>query len=472
MTQTPSTFQRQIFAFVLLAVLVFLACLLGIITRPLSYFAFFWPTNALLLGLFIRFPNLKNAAGLLGVFTGYMVADLVTGNSILISLALTFSNLIAVLSGLFLFDYARSKLSINHQNVSLLYPHIIGVTCGCFFGALTAITVIPHLPHSFMLVENRWIDFFTWWSGEVLNAVIILPLILAAPSWQKIKHATHLQNLKQIRVYDTLPFLALLLSIVCTHIFYGPGALLYPLAALIWAASTYRLFNLSVINSLVALTLYHSVTGMFLDEVNSSYLTTIISIRVGLIILALATLLLCVINQNRRQLYQEVLYLANHDSLTETLNRRSFVEFSEIALKDRKNRAISLIMLDIDHFKQMNDQYGHYVGDRALQHLVALVKSNLRETDLFSRVGGEEFIILLKNNSLSKTEKIAERIRRSIAETPLKLAQREPITLTVSIGVSHSNLPTTLALQELVNQADQALYQAKTRGRNQVILAS
>lgn len=129
-------------------------------------------------------------------------------------------------------------------------------------------------------------------------------------------------------------------------------------------------------------------------------------------------------------------------------------------------------MLDIDHFKQMNDQYGHYVGDRALQHLVALVKSNLRETDLFSRVGGEEFIILLKNNSLSETEKIAERIRRSIAETPLKLAQREPITLTVSIGVSHSNLPTTLALQELVNQADQALYQAKTRGRNQVILAS
>ncbi len=113
--------------------------------------------------------------------------------------------------------------------------------------------------------------------------------------------------------------------------------------------------HLALINSLVCLTLYHSVTGLFIDQVNSSYLATIISIRVGLIILGLATLILCVISQNRNQLYKEVLYLANHDSLTETLNRRSFTQFSEKALNHKNNHSLSLIMLDIDEFKKLND---------------------------------------------------------------------------------------------------------------------
>lgn len=230
--------------------------------------------------------------------------------------------------------------------------------------------------------------------------------------------------------------------------------------------------HLALINSLVCLTLYHSVTGLFIDQVNSSYLTTIISIRVGLIILGLATLILCVISQNRNQLYREVLYLANHDSLTETLNRRSFTQFSEKALNHKNNHSLSLIMLDIDDFKKLNDQYGHYVGDRALQHLSNIVKSNLRNHDLFCRNGGEEFIILLNNNNLNETQRIAERIRLCIEHQPLHLENCEPIGFTVSIGVLHIHLPTTLPLQDLIIQADQALYQAKMQGRNRVILAS
>ena len=258
-----------------------------------------------------------------------------------------------------------------------------------------------------MLAENSWIDFFfTWWSGEILKCHHCHASNFSCPRLSKMKQALRAQHFKNIRAYDTLPFFALLLSMLCTHWFYGPGALLYPLAALIWAASTYRLFSLAIINSLVALTLYHSVTTIFLDDPNLSYLTTVISIRVGLIILGLATIILCVSSQNRKQLFQEVLYLANHDSLTETLNRRSFLDFGEKALQHPANTSLSLLMLDIDHFKRMNDQYGHYVGDRALQHLVSVVKSNLREDDLFSRIGGEEFIILIQNKSLAETEKL------------------------------------------------------------------
>lgn len=117
-----------------------------------------------------------------------MGADLVTGNTFLMTLGLTLSNFVAVFSGLFFFNYARAKLPASNNNVSELYPHIIAVTLGCFFGALFAILLLPNLPHTFMLKENRWIDFFTWWSGEILNAVIVLPLILAAPRWSKFKN--------------------------------------------------------------------------------------------------------------------------------------------------------------------------------------------------------------------------------------------------------------------------------------------
>ena len=112
----------------LLAVVVFFACILGIFTRPLSYFSFFWPTNALLLGLLIRFPSLKNFGGILGAFIDYMGADLVTNNTLLITLGLTLSNFVAVFSGLFFFDYTRAKLPASNNNVSELYPHIIAVT--------------------------------------------------------------------------------------------------------------------------------------------------------------------------------------------------------------------------------------------------------------------------------------------------------------------------------------------------------
>lgn len=128
MPKTVSSTQKQIFALVLLAVVVFLACILGIFTRPLSYFSFFWPSNPLLLGLLIRFPSLKNFGGILGAFIDYMGADLVTNNTLLMTLGLNLSNFVAVFSGLFFFDYTRAKLPATNNNVSELYPHIIAVT--------------------------------------------------------------------------------------------------------------------------------------------------------------------------------------------------------------------------------------------------------------------------------------------------------------------------------------------------------
>ena len=188
--------------------------------------------------------------------------------------------------------------------------------------------------------------------------------------------------------------------------------------------------------------------------------------------LALSPLILCIISQNRNDLFKRVLYLANHDSLTRTMNRHFFFQKGEYLLQHSKSVQFSLIMLDIDHFKRLNDHFGHHVGDKVLQHFAEIIRSNLRSQDLFARIGGEEFVILLWDTKPSKAQFIAERIRELVAKTPMYQPDGSPLSITVSLGITHQHAPLSQDLQQLINTTDQALYQAKHLGRNQVVLAS
>ncbi len=249
--------------------------------------------------------------------------------------------------------------------------------------------------------------------------------------------------------------------------------MLYPLAALIWAALTYRLFTMTIINAFVIILTYYSLTQFY--ATNHTILadsTIYISLRIGLFMLALSPLILCIISQNRNELFKRVLYLANHDSLTRTMNRHFFFQKGEYLLQYAKTMEFSVIMLDIDYFKRLNDHFGHHVGDKVLQHFAQIVRNNLRAQDLFARIGGEEFVLLLWNTEPSEARLIAERIRDLVEKTPMHQSDGSPLYITVSVGITHQNEPQAQDLQNLINIADQALYQAKHRGRNQVVLAS
>ncbi|WP_228200223.1 GGDEF domain-containing protein [Acinetobacter tianfuensis] len=132
-------------------------------------------------------------------------------------------------------------------------------------------------------------------------------------------------------------------------------------------------------------------------------------------------------------------------------------------------------MLDIDHFKQINNQYGHYghyghyVGDQVLQQFAENIRHHLREDDFFARIGGEEFVILLKNIYGHEAQRISERIRYMIEQSPIELYGQAPLNITVSIGMTQHNQPQIPNIQQLINRVDFALYQAKQHGRNQVI---
>jgi diguanylate cyclase (GGDEF)-like protein len=158
---------------------------------------------------------------------------------------------------------------------------------------------------------------------------------------------------------------------------------------------------------------------------------------------------------------------ARTDALTGTRNRRSFfAEAGKLLAETRiKHMTVSLLMFDIDNFKTINDTYGHNTGDEALRSFVDTIARRIRETDIFGRLGGEEFSLLLCGSKQDALQ-MAERLREDIANLRLETS-KGPLQFTTSVGVAH--LSNETMIEELLNQADKALYEAKAGGRNQVI---
>ncbi|HCE44853.1 MAG TPA: diguanylate cyclase response regulator [Lentisphaeria bacterium] len=175
-------------------------------------------------------------------------------------------------------------------------------------------------------------------------------------------------------------------------------------------------------------------------------------------------------NQLRRA-KEELLVLSRTDSLTGMLNRRAFYEVleKEIVRSCRQKIPLSMIMLDIDHFKKINDTYGHQEGDAVLRELSSRIGSAIRHYDVMSRYGGEEFIALLPGVDVDAAANTAERFRELIGKTPFESGKKR-INVTISLGVAQ--LVKDEKSDVLIGRADEALYKAKQNGRNGVEICS
>ncbi|MCP1727784.1 diguanylate cyclase (GGDEF)-like protein [Natronospira proteinivora] len=162
--------------------------------------------------------------------------------------------------------------------------------------------------------------------------------------------------------------------------------------------------------------------------------------------------------------------LSREDALTGLFNRRHIDDFlkQEKGRVDRYGGTLSVALLDLDHFKQINDQHSHQVGDEVLQEAARILQESARESDVIARYGGEEFLLVLSNTDLSGAQAVVERIRRAIAESPWEKIQAG-VRLTVSGGVAE--LEVGGSLDKLLSLADQRLYEAKQAGRNRIIAA-
>lgn len=166
---------------------------------------------------------------------------------------------------------------------------------------------------------------------------------------------------------------------------------------------------------------------------------------------------------------QKLMEMNMRDSLTGTHNRRSL----ELNLKEEMERhkryghPLSMIMFDIDYFKQVNDSCGHQCGDFILQQIAAIIEENIRSEDIFARYGGEEFCCLLPETSMESAVNLAERFRKKISQKAYRYLGKN-LNVTISLGVSTLNEETTTA-EMLLKKADAGLYAAKNAGRNRVV---
>ncbi|MEJ2061622.1 MAG: GGDEF domain-containing protein, partial [Gammaproteobacteria bacterium] len=189
-------------------------------------------------------------------------------------------------------------------------------------------------------------------------------------------------------------------------------------------------------------------------------------------IVASVTLTVSMIVLTNERINQQLWNQASRDPLTGVMNRRAFYEASAPLLAElhREPINLSVCVLDIDHFKKLNDNHGHAVGDLILKEFVRTARTTLREGDLFARYGGEEFVILLHNSDLQQAQHALQRLREACVNQGI-MAGEQQVSVTFSAGICHATGPAQVSLDTLLEAADRAMYQAKKAGRDRIIVS-
>lgn len=213
------------------------------------------------------------------------------------------------------------------------------------------------------------------------------------------------------------------------------------------------------------------VSAALLMMVGPGSLSTIIAYAFILLVSCLFTFTLLDYLMRSKEVFTMLKEAAERDFLTGLHNPRAYESlFNETAAASReKGRPFGLLILDIDHFKQVNDRYGHAAGDRVLARLAEILRDNIRAGDNCARKGGEEFAVLLQKCDLAKASKVAEKLRLIVENTPFPVPDAGMLKITVSIGIA--SFPDSEP-DELFQKADEALYRAKAAGRNRFCTAS
>lgn len=448
-----------------LAAVVFLSCIVGILSRPVGFIAVVWPANALLLGLLLRNRQLaQHLRTWLLAFAAFILADLATGSSAYTAFSMNVSNLFGVAAGwIYLKRQGSSTLDFRRQHsiLHLLVGSALAALGSAFPGALAS----AHIFNS-----PIWATLQRWFAGELFDMLLILPVVLCAPRGWPWQWQWRLL-IRPLAGASHLPLVALLVSIGLVYFLNGPGAVGYLVPALVWCAMSYGVWGTAVLTLLacIAATAILLATGVV--GFSQRLILESTSFQIGIALISLAPITVSVAHALRARALRKLRFAVNHDELTNALSRRTLIErgtrlVQRLALE---GGSIAVLMADMDHFKHINDTYGHAQGDAVLRHFTALALHNLRAQDLLGRIGGEEFVLLLPGTTAEQALAVAERINRQMREHPF--GQRNGTTLhaTVSMGLcaAHPLTPDD-SLEALLSAADSALYEAKNAGRDQI----
>lgn len=415
-----------------------------------------------MLGLLLRQPALgRSVSTWVYSLLAFIATELAAGSSIFAALTLSFANVFGVLlAWLFLHSHSPEVLSFQRQRSVLV------LFIGCVIGAFGC-TIAGAWPGSIVFGVSFWRSVAMWFSGEFYNFILIVPIFMAAPKgwlWQWRMPAL------SWKMDYILPLLALAASEILIQLVGGPGSIAFLMPAMVWCAMTYSVFTMTLLNLLVCL---GKTASMALGALafTPEHLIEATSYRTGLALLSLAPLAVACAYVLRMQVLTKLKHAVNHDFLTGALARRALMGRGQKLLTrlEEEGQSVAVLMCDIDHFKSVNDRYGHAQGDVVLQEFVVIARDALRPDDLLGRMGGEEFAIVLPRTSHQQALVVAQRLCERMRQHQFTRPNKGQMHITISIGMhSVSSIAAQDHLEQLLSKADEALYMAKNNGRNQV----
>jgi diguanylate cyclase (GGDEF)-like protein len=364
---------------------------------------------------------------------------------------------------------------------------LVALVLACGLAALLGASIYTL---SASTTSSFWSLWIIWWLGDGLGVLLITPVLL---SWlQGPPQTTQGHRLEALALAALTLLLAIwIFSQGTAYSFSRRPFLLLPFA--LWAAVRFGVRGAAGIGLLIAaIAITANLYGLG-PLVADTPADTVLQLQEYLAVLAFSSLALAALLQELRtthgeldrlnrelearvaertlelqQVNQNLEALASIDPLTGASNRRHFLKQarSEIGRAKRQGLPLSVIMLDIDFFKSVNDRFGHEAGDKVLVALAATIRATLRAGDIFARLGGEEFIVMLPGQGLPEASQMAERLRVLIAQNEVPGC---PARITVSAGLAGLESGAE-EIDDLLRRADEGLYRAKNQGRNQVCL--
>lgn len=426
----------------------------------------FWPVNIMIAVLFYRCRYLNTVWGYGIVYAAMVIQDSLFYGWRLHAFTINLANIAFILAMIKLLRWPGVTPRQESEMIGSLYLFLACLLAAMVSGIAGALA-LQHWPHfSLTFFQNSLLD---WFSEQFYTSVLFLPLLFTLRSRIELERAS-------LRMHNTLPLLLLLLSLAIAPLF-GPVAILaFPLPALTWCALVYplwltRLITLCtgttefILNAEHAYAIYSAQDPAFMHQMMIT--------RLGIAATIFSPLMMATNARTIRQLNARLLQQANHDFLTQTLSRYGFTE----ALASHEKRAgdaqyaVSIMLIDIDYFKRINDTYGHDCGDEILRQVAGVIQQTVSEQGLVSRIGGEEFVVVCFDSLPEAFYQLADTLRQRIQQAAFSF-QQQLIPVTVSIGIA--NAPSVGdELVETVNQlfplADKNLYIAKREGRNRTV---
>jgi diguanylate cyclase (GGDEF)-like protein len=451
--------------FLIVCAIVAAFAYLGIWTRLHSSLAAFWPANAVLAASLVRWPYLRTRAGWAGALAGYYIADLTTGGAFVLTSYLTAANLIGVAAAVaVLTRLSETDLALRRpQSVLLVLGAGLAGTIGATIsGAYVGVTQFDQeLPRA---IES-------WFSTELAGYMTCMVLVLSIPKWRSLVRWTRPAAIKRIvrTPQWTIPIVLFALAVFAAPGIAGASTLVLAIPILGWIGVNGSVFLTAAFGVIATATFEIMLRAGTADpgfDFNAMTSYEQASMRVSLCIMFMGPVMVATTSQQRIGQLAALQTAAAYDPHTGVLTRQAVEQRGQMAVtpSERPRPHIAAFIVDVDHFKRVNDTYSHSAGDAVLTAVAQRCRHTLREDDVFGRYGGDEFFGFLRNVSTQDAITMAERMCQQVAREPVEV-DGTLIDVSVSIGIAHTAAHPTHSFEKLVHQADQALLEVKRTGR-------